>query len=71
MSMNDDMNRVVICKFCNVPEYWGQMRWLNGKCLCRNCYKAAYQDTYGEPYKWNDLNGPRPSIADNPARDSE
>ena len=26
---------IVICKSCNKPEYWGKMRWLNGRCMCR------------------------------------
>lgn len=31
-------------KQCNRPEYWGEMRWLSGKCTCRNCYRANWQD---------------------------
>ena len=33
------MDKIVICKQCGRPEYWGEMRWLSGKCTCRNCYR--------------------------------
>ena len=25
----DEMKRIVICKHCGKPEYYGDMRWLN------------------------------------------
>lgn len=53
--------QVTICKLCGNYEYWGEMRWLNGKCMCRKCYKSEYQKTYHKFYKWNDLNGPTPT----------
>lgn len=53
----NEMERVVRCKYCKEPEYYGEFRWLNGKMLCRSCYKAAYEEYYGEPYKWDDLEG--------------
>ena len=34
--------RIVICRRCKKPEYWGEMRWLSGFCVCRDCYKAQY-----------------------------
>lgn len=58
----DDMNRIVICKHCGRPEYYGEMRWLSGFCGCRNCYKARWQDENHKQYTWNDLDGKRPTI---------
>lgn len=58
----DEMMQIVICKYCNSPEYYGKMRWLSGKCCCRNCYKADYETQYKEPYRWNDLDGKRPTL---------
>lgn len=52
---------IVICKLCGQPEFWNDMRWLNGKCMCRECYKSEYEDFYGKYYKWDDLNGTRPT----------
>ena len=63
-SMDDDMKRIVICKFCGRPEYYGEMRWLNGHCMCRSCYRADYYDRTGKPYAWDDLNGPTPTEED-------
>lgn len=25
--MEDEMKRIVICKYCGKPEYYGEMRW--------------------------------------------
>ena len=58
----ENMKEIVICKHCGKPEYYGEMRWLNGVCGCRSCYKARYQDVYGKVYTWNDLDGRRPTI---------
>ena len=59
-----NMNEIVICKYCGKPEYYGEMRWLSGKCCCRNCYKADYEDKTEKVYEWDDLNGPRPTMED-------
>ena len=32
---------VVRCKRCGNCEYWGQIHWLNGKDICRDCYSKA------------------------------
>lgn len=58
----DEMKRIVICKHCGKPEYYGKMRWLNGRCECRNCYKAHWQETNHELYTWHDLDGKRPTM---------
>lgn len=59
--MSDDMKRVIKCKHCGKPEYYGEFRWMDGKMLCRDCYKAEYEKKYGHPYKWRDLDGERPN----------
>lgn len=59
--MDNYMKRVVKCKYCGGPEYYGEMRWLNGKCMCRRCYKFDVEKEYGKPYIWDDLDGDRPS----------
>lgn len=56
------MEEIVTCKHCGHLEYYGEMRWLNGRCECRNCYKAHYEEVHGELYKWSDLDGPRPTL---------
>ena len=60
----DDMNRIVICRHCGRPEYYGEMKWFNGKCSCRACYRADYKDRTGELYVWDDLDGPAPTMDD-------
>jgi len=60
--MLDMMNEIVICKHCGRPEYYGDMRWLNGRCECRDCYRSDYEAISKKPYKWNDLDGKRPTM---------
>ena len=55
-------DKIVICKECKKPEYWGQMRWLNGKCTCRDSCRSNYEQTYLKAYVWDDLNGKRPTM---------
>lgn len=55
------MNKIVICKRCKKPEYWGEMRWISGMQICRDCYKAEYERENGDLYIWNDLDGKRPA----------
>ena len=62
--MGNYMNKVIICKYCGRPEYYGEMRWFNSRCMCRSCYKFEYEKEAREPYKWDDLEGERPSIRD-------
>ena len=66
----DDMNRIIICKYCNKPEYYGEMRWLSGKCCCRDCYKADYESSTGKPYTWDDLDGKRPTMEEYNAQEA-
>lgn len=58
----DEMIRIVLCRSCGRPEFYGDMRWRSGRCLCRACYRADYEDRTGEPYTWDDLNGRVPSM---------
>ncbi len=40
----DEMKRIVICKYCERPEYYGKMLWLSGgKNCCRKCYREEYE----------------------------
>ena len=54
--------KIVICKHCGKPEYWGAMRWLSGWCACRNCYRGLWEDQNHKKYTWDDLDGPRPTM---------
>lgn len=62
MRYDMDEKRIVICKHCEKPEYLGEMRWLNGRCSCRSCYKAQWEDENHVLYIWDDLNGERPTM---------
>lgn len=53
--------KIVICKSCGKPEYWGEMIWLSGKCMCRDCYKTELELRMGSDYIWDDLNRKRPT----------
>ena len=61
--MKDEMLEVVTCKSCNQPEYYGDMRWKNGRCMCRSCYKADWEYENKKLYPWDDLDGERPKKA--------
>ena len=50
----DENKRIVICRRCKNPEYWGEMRWLSGFCVCRDCYKAQWESENHKPYTWDD-----------------
>ena len=58
--MDGEMKRAVRCKYCNKLEYYGEFRWLTGKMLCRNCYKAEWEHENKRLYIWDDLDGERP-----------
>lgn len=51
----DENKRIVICRRCKKPEYWGEMRWLSGFCVCRDCYKAQWESENHKPYTWEEL----------------
>ena len=36
----DEMNQVVECKYCKRKTIYGELTWLNGKCMCPACYMA-------------------------------
>lgn len=54
------LKTVVTCKECNELEYYGKMRWLNGCCMCRACYRKTWERGSGERYRWDDLDGDVP-----------
>lgn len=58
------MNEIIICRHCGKPEYYGEMRWLNGKQECRNCYRHHYEEINHEEYAWDDLDGQVPTMAE-------
>lgn len=43
----DENKRIVICRRCKKPEYWGEMRWLSGFCVCRDCYREELKTIEG------------------------
>ena len=65
------MSKIVICKHCGSPEYYGEMRWLNGKCSCRACYRRDYEDRTGKHYAWDDLNGIVPTMEEYEVQERE
>lgn len=67
--VEDEMNEIVICKHCGHPEYYGKMRWLNGRCECRQCYRHHYEEVHGEIYRWDDLSGKVPSMMEYDAQE--
>jgi hypothetical protein len=59
--MPDEMKHIVRCRHCSRVEYYGKMRYLNGRCECRSCYKHHYEEVNRSQYRWDDLDGPRPT----------
>lgn len=37
-SYEDEMNEKVVCRWCGNQTLYGELTWLNGKCMCPNCY---------------------------------
>lgn len=38
------LDRVVSCPKCNKDVRYGDMIWLNGECLCPDCYQYKRQE---------------------------
>ena len=36
----DLMEQEVTCKYCGGKAKYGDLTWLNGKCMCPMCYQA-------------------------------
>ena len=36
----DLMEQEVTCKYCGGKTIYGDLTWLNGKCMCPRCYQA-------------------------------
>ena len=60
--MKDCLKKIELCKYCGKPEYYGEYRWLNGRMMCRDCYKEEYERSTGKAYTWDDLDGEHPSM---------
>lgn len=43
----DEMNKIVICKSCNEPEYYGSMIWYCGHSSCRKCTYKRWERESG------------------------
>lgn len=41
MTIDELMQQHVTCKKCSGVELWGSMIWLDGECLCPECYTQA------------------------------
>ena len=54
IKMCEYMNEIIICRHCGEKEYRGEFIWLNGLCMCRECYKQRFEQIHGYRYKWND-----------------
>jgi hypothetical protein len=52
----------MICDRCGNPEYYGELYWLDGSPMCRDCYRHKYEAKHNRPYRWNDLDGKRPTM---------
>ena len=49
----DEMDEVVICKYCKSSCTYGQMIWLNGKMMCPQCYMAERAKLDAKGGAWN------------------
>lgn len=56
------MKDIVLCKHCGEPEYFEEMRWLNGFYGCRNCYKTEFKYENQKSYHSNEVDGKRPTM---------
>mgnify|MGYP000080186775 CR=1 FL=1 len=64
--------KIVVCKSCKKPEYWNDMRWWDGVCMCRDCYRNLWEKrNHGAPYRWDDLDGKRPTQAEYDAQKAQ
>lgn len=58
----EQKEQIVICKECNKPEYSDKMWWLEGRFLCRRCYRSRWEQLNQRKYKWDDLDGSKPTV---------
>lgn len=49
----EEMNQIVECKYCGKPVMYGELTWLEGKCMCPRCYQAerAKKDKEAEEFE--------------------
>ncbi len=67
----DEMKKIVICRHCGRPDYWGQFRWLSGRCMCRACYRKDYEKRFNRLYEWDDLTGHVPTMEEYQKQEKE
>lgn len=46
------MGEIVKCKRCNEYEQQGQMMWLNGQSMCRDCYISDWESKNKKECPW-------------------
>lgn len=60
-----DKDKIVICPQCGKPEYWGEVRMVDGVSYCRGCYKSLAVKKNLFPEKSLEfLEGDRPTFDD-------
>ena len=47
--IQDELLEIKKCKYCNREVEYGDMIWLNGKCMCPTCYKREKMGIGGVP----------------------
>lgn len=48
MSSYDEFDEIVTCKKCKGHSKWGAMIWLNGECMCPDCYRKKVEENEQE-----------------------
>jgi hypothetical protein len=57
MTIDEEMNQIVTCKYCKGKSLYGEMMWLNGKEMCPKCYmnERAAEDAKMKEREHNEL----------------
>lgn len=50
-SVDDEMDELVVCKYCGGTTTFGELTWLNGKCMCPRCYMSERAKEDAKLYK--------------------
>lgn len=56
MTIDEEMNQIVTCRYCGGSTLYGEMMWLSGKEMCPKCYmnKRAAEDAEMELKRYNE-----------------
>lgn len=56
MTIDEEMNQIVTCRYCGGSTLYGEMMWLSGKEMCPKCYmnERAAADAEMELYNGTD-----------------